>query len=81
MIKNKQTKEFFELPVELNFAKIFSFALNINRKKIPNTKQTRTIADQKTKENKVKKSETINAKTESNEKDNYNKYIIMQSLA
>lgn len=81
MIKNKQTKEFLELPVELNFSKIFSFALNVNRKKIPNTKQTRTISDQKIKESKAKKSETIDAKTENNEKDNYNKYIIMQSLA
>lgn len=81
MIKHVQTKEFLEVPVKINFWKLFSFGLSINRKKIPNTKQTSTLEPQKQKENKKKELSNINSNGSENEKDNYNKYIIIQSLA
>ncbi len=81
MIKHTQTKEFLEIPVKLNFGKIFSFALNINRRKIPNTKQTKAIETEKIESNKKQNSYIKDSKTNDNEKDNYNKYIIVQSIA
>lgn len=81
MIKNKQTKEFLEIPVEINFWKIFSFWLNVNRKKIPNTKATKAMESEREKEDKQLKASITNTKSNNNEKDNYNKYIVIQQSA
>lgn len=81
MIKHVQTKEFFELPVKINFWKLFSFGLNINRKKIPNTKKSNTLISQKEKENKKQEETILNTNSVEWEKDNYNKYIIIQSVS
>ena len=78
MIKHVQTKEFLEVPVKINFWKIFSFGLNINRKKIPNTKKSNTLISQKEKENKRQEETILNTNSVEWEKDNYNKYIIIK---
>lgn len=80
MIKHKQTKEFFEIPVEINFWKIFSFWLNINQKKIPNSKATKTLESERKETDKKLKAAALNTKESNNEKDDYNKYIIIQPI-